>query len=279
MATFNISKDDEFLDRSEGQAAKFYIPQPLSRIHDLLQREKKPLTSTMLPPVARARFERLITMFDLGDPDTLRLEMSKCCAIISGSAALYVFHPNAFTPGDVDFYVPHSTANRFICSLHDRGFFDNSADDKKATYPSREIVAVSRFWKRGNARSINLIITQSVNPLAVVVQFHSTLLMNAITGRGVICLYPLLTLPGRSVMMVDTPKARKCFAKYGRRGFRFQSIFASHECLSSAYCRNARRSLEDGDVLSVTFQYQPQSMNAAIHGLTPFHWQLGPMRS
>ncbi|PPQ81112.1 hypothetical protein CVT26_011228 [Gymnopilus dilepis] len=232
----------------------------------------------MLPPVAHARFNNLIEDFGLGDPVSLRREMVKYNSIISGSAALLVFHPGAFTPGDLDFYVPAANAANFKAVLKDRGFFDNCEDNKRPYYPSSNLLTTCRFWKEGLGRSVNLITIRGDNPLVVVVQFHSTLLMNVITGHGVVCLYPLLTLPGRGLIMVDTMKARKCLVKYGRRGFRFQTVFASHQCDYTGYCRNATRSIDDKDVLTVPFEYQPQSANTSIAGLTPFQWRLGPIR-
>ena len=55
----------------------------------------------MLSQTACARFQRLLDMFELGEAESLKLDMNVSNCIISGSAALYVFHPDAFVPGDI----------------------------------------------------------------------------------------------------------------------------------------------------------------------------------
>ena len=121
-------------------------------------------------------------------------------------------------------------------------------------------------------RTINLITTRCENPLAAVAYFHSTLVMNAITADGIICLYPLLTINGRGIALVDTPRTRMCFSKYKQRGFRFSRDFDRHICKTTAYCKKSLRSISDDQNLEVSFE--PNVIGTVARKFAPFEWQL-----
>ncbi|PPQ65713.1 hypothetical protein CVT26_000331 [Gymnopilus dilepis] len=230
----------------------------------------------MLPNVARQRFFRLARIFDLGDVDTLKQEMDEASCIISGSAALYVLHPHSFIPNDLDFYCPESSAPDIQYALFQRGYTDHEDQTRESHYPPPTIIAVHRYRKRGVRRSINLVVTRSENPLTAVVEFHSTLVMNAITADGILCLYPMLTLSGLGVITVDTPAARRCFEKYRDRGFRFSNSFWSHNCGLSVYCRKTWRSIRGNHVLGIPFS-DDDTVMTIVRKFAPFRWRLPPL--
>ncbi|PPQ97804.1 hypothetical protein CVT26_012850 [Gymnopilus dilepis] len=146
----------------------------------------------MLPSVARARFQKLLNMFRLGDAESFKREMDVCDCIISGSAALYVIHPTTFVPNHLDFYVPVDSAFDFEYALHKLGYRKDDDEDNPPHYGNGPILLVLRLRKAGVVPTINLIITSTTNPLKAIVQFHTTLVMNVITSEGIICLYTLL---------------------------------------------------------------------------------------
>lgn len=233
----------------------------------------------MLPSDARARFRKLLNIFQLGDAASLRSAMDECRCIISGSAALYMFHPKAFIPADIDFYVPRCGALDFEYALYQRGYkpVNRNGEPKEPQYPSDAIFTVLRLYKVGVAQSLNLVITRDHNPFSAVTAFHSTLVMNAITSDAVVSLYPFLTLSGRGLINIDNPATRRCFAKYIERGFQLSVYasawwpFAKHDCATSGYCNGAQRSLEDQDVLSIPFDPTHTVVN---QNFTPFSWRL-----
>lgn len=232
----------------------------------------------MLPSVACGRFQKLLDIFQLGNATTLRKDMDECDCIISGSAALYLFHPTSFTPADIDFYVPHCGVLDFGYALYRRGYepAQSDSDAKQPCYPSDAVISVMRLYKPGVTHSLNLVVTRDKNPFSAITQFHSTLVMNAITSNGVLSLYPLLTLSGRGVINVNNAATRRCFQKYISRGFELSfyssawSQFSKHDCASSAYCSKARRSINDGDVLTVPFD----PTVAVVNKFSPFSWHL-----
>ncbi|PPQ97503.1 hypothetical protein CVT26_002792 [Gymnopilus dilepis] len=203
------------------------------------------------------------------------MDASDC--ILSGSAALYLLHP-VFIPNDLDFYVPLDTAVDFEYALHQRGYNPIHVDREhhESYYTSDAIATVARLQKPGVRRTINLITTRSNNPFTAVAQFHSTLVMNAITSDAVLCFYPLLTLGGRGIINVDTSKTRSCFKKYEDRGFEFTTTdspwaqFADHICSTSAYCMKTVRSIDDSHVLSIPFH----ANSPPISKFAPFSWSL-----
>ena len=67
----------------------------------------------MLPVTASTRFQELLDMFRLGAAGDLKRDMKKTNCVISGSAALYMFHPGIFIPNDIDCYVAEEGASQF----------------------------------------------------------------------------------------------------------------------------------------------------------------------
>ncbi|KAF8874507.1 hypothetical protein CPB84DRAFT_1690087 [Gymnopilus junonius] len=132
--------------------------------------------------------------------------MNVASCVISGSAALFMFHPDAFIPNDVDFYVSSSGADKFTTALHARGYREKEEQPMQTLYGKTFALRVGHLYKIGVTGMVNLIITCDANPFNTLVQFHTTLVMNAITSDAVISLYPTTTLSGEGVVTVNTEK-------------------------------------------------------------------------
>ena len=69
---------------------------------------------------------------------------------------------------------------------------------------------------------ISVVFVYPPTPVAVVVEFHSTLVMNFLTWYGLVVLYPELTLFRQGVVLQgDSSSLRSCVAEYERPGFHF----------------------------------------------------------
>ncbi|PPR03252.1 hypothetical protein CVT26_008081 [Gymnopilus dilepis] len=231
----------------------------------------------MLSETACKRFQQLLNMFQLGDAESFKLEMNVTNSIISGSAALFMFHPDAFTPNDIDIYVPQTGANEIQEALRQRGYNEKEGEPTHFIYGQETAIIASRLYKLGVTGTVNLIITHALNPVAAVVQFHSTIVMNIITADGLICLYPVLTLAGRGVITTRSKNTRRCFIKYILRGFSLQSQFPEHNCNLTAYCRDKLRSIEDSDILAISFTARG-SRETILSSLAPYEWFIGPIK-
>ncbi|PPQ65632.1 hypothetical protein CVT26_000574 [Gymnopilus dilepis] len=163
----------------------------------------------MLASIALKRFRGLVHLFQLGSPAALRADMDRSDCIISGSAALFIFHPTTFIPNDIDFYLPIANAIHFEYALFRRGFTEIVDNSSRVPYRGDSIVTVVRLRKPGMSRTINVITTRDLNPLAAVVEFHSTLVMNAVMADGVVSLYPLLTLAGRGITTTNDASSKR----------------------------------------------------------------------
>lgn len=203
-------------------------------------------------------------------PDLFFRLLYQTDAVVSGSAALLVFFPNDFLPGDVDIYVPQRSIIYFLRKLTTEFAYvvdEERAceDDPRASglYEGVPNPAIDRvYWYRKGNLKINIISTDSVCAIEPIMHFHSTLVMNFFSFHGAYCAYPKLTLSRIGIANVGRsppPHIAECLAKYESRGFNIirtlseSSAHADHVCGQSMVCPQTIRSLYDNGSLFVPF--------------------------
>lgn len=115
--------------------------------------------------------------------------------------------------------------------------------------------------------------------------------MNAITGRGIFCVYPNRTLDQRVVLnghsLSTSLRVQRCMVKYTKRGFRFGinaiiSLETPHKCTFSRNCPHTSRHLFDQGVLvlathnaAVPVNFVNNCMIDVFNGSYSNSWALG----
>jgi hypothetical protein len=196
-------------------------------------------------------------------------------AVVSGSMALHFMLSCSLTgveggetwgPADMDIYEPndedkHSGVVKYL--IVEEGYKEvqckvSALGDGYNLHP--QIKKVTRLVR--GRRVVDVINTTSPDAIAAIVGFHSTPVINWISGDGVFCAYPQLLSKRRGLVnpmgltLPDfTPKlppanVRACLKKYFDRGFdirRNPSCWPGeeHDCTSSANCPHTTRSMID----------------------------------
>jgi hypothetical protein len=191
------------------------------------------------------RIVDILKFFQL-DPTTVLKFLTRTGTVISGSAALLMFYPGLFTPGDLDIYCSVEMLDEVL------DFFEafTPYHSPEEASPSEELTHdpnyedwveyenyIARVLKLSCSPQpgheckkpwiLNIIVVQKIEPVLAISHFHSTPVMNIITGNGVVCVYPELTLRMRGIINSQrdssqpTDKFKKCLDKYKGRGFEF----------------------------------------------------------
>jgi len=179
-------------------------------------------------------------------------------AIISGLSALLAFHFNLFQPGDLGLYVPIARESTVGAFLKKRGYvqaygpMENSYEGNGAA-----VVQIDKYTRQG--KFVDVVYTKA-NPIQVVTEFHSTLVMNYIAWYGAISLYPALTLACKAVVNANSVRANKGREKYELKGFQFVHQLPRglankplHVCRQYFACPSTVRSIHDNSVMFIPF--------------------------
>ena len=181
------------------------------------------------------------------NPDHLFLLLKWTDSIISGSTALRFMIPStqiAWVPHDLDIYVTRQALPIIMSFLRKEGFSELRTDTSSAasnvsdteTDPDTNTTSESDY--SNGTRSIALVVKmvkdhltvdviQSMNtPISAVIRFHSTAVMNYITGQGFLSAYPTITDQNRSLInplafypcLLPPSRFFPCVAKYAERG-------------------------------------------------------------
>jgi len=205
----------------------------------------------------------IIAQFGLPSVLSFRLIMESTGCVVSGSYALLALHPGAFKPEDLDLYVPSDGFDTLVGYLQQNGYtLDASPTDYQYLSPS--ILNVRRLVRRDTHTAIDVVSIQGHDPLKAVVEFHSTLLMNAITSSGAICLYASLTLRRLGIinygLSTTAPGGIIVFDKYCLRGFTLEesmhrlddyTIPSGHRCRVDPSCPSTVRTVYDSGSLFI----------------------------
>ncbi|PPR07586.1 hypothetical protein CVT24_006949 [Panaeolus cyanescens] len=158
----------------------------------------------------------------------LRILQEKTGAIISGSFALAFLDNADFTLGDLDIFVKKESESPFILWLHSMGFKVNTNKASLEDYDGLrcqphvtkyQLGLDVRSYHRRDAK-IQLVLTPS-SPVEVILQFHSTIVMNFITCNHAYSLFPRATFDERRALINRYPSGvdQQCIDKYIDRGW------------------------------------------------------------
>lgn len=214
------------------------------------------------------------------DPKTFLEFLTRTSSVISGSAALLVFCPGLFIPGDLDIYCPEENLNDVL------DFLDTFTEyhSPEECSPREELVEDAEYdaWvfsenhiakvlklrcsppsdsMCADPTMVNIIAVREIHPIMAISHFHSTPVMNIITGKGAICVYPELTLRMRGVIntqkesITKTRKFGRCLEKYRQRGFDLALTLGKWPGLRSDFAR--MQMLKDVPLCAIAFPEVP----------------------
>ncbi|KAJ7698794.1 hypothetical protein B0H16DRAFT_1749579 [Mycena metata] len=229
------------------------------------------------------------------DPIAVLEALGVTRSVISGSVPVAAMFPGQFEPNDVDIYTAEPEETAMLAIFRDQLNF-TVVKQARIVYPKH--MAISRiYWLTEGKAKVNLIIVKGGNALAAIFQFHSTLVMNAISVDGLFCAYPELTLKGMSLVNSSfivgeeqEKRAAICIEKYESRGFAFITEYkitevgelTDHKCRENANCPGTVRRLEDGHSLFYPLnahkEEEDRKADATFYtedGLNTVEWCLG----
>lgn len=232
------------------------------------------------------------------DPVALQAVIWKTRSIISGSVALAVlmpFHLRKWDPTDMDIYVTSRALKRVIRHLERREGYRVAAERTQPNIPNlyKHTGSIKEVIKlvKDNGRKIDIILSNKESALTPIFCFYGTHVMNAITGRGLFCVYPNRTLSQKVVLnahsSMGNPHVQGCIVKYTKRGFCFGinaivGLNAPHYCTLSRGCPHTYRSLFDKGVLvfsthkaAIRTKFLSNNMAVAFNGRHTNGWILG----
>ncbi|KAK7444300.1 hypothetical protein VKT23_015312 [Stygiomarasmius scandens] len=122
-------------------------------------------------------------------------------AVISGSTALQFFARAHWTASDLDVYVEHSSGYLMALFLISIGYdFEPTNSQNWSISDAYDQINLTEVYDdgRGFACVFNFhrgsskiqLITATYSPIDIILNFHSTVVMNLITARHAFCLYP-----------------------------------------------------------------------------------------
>lgn len=198
-------------------------------------------------------------------------------AIVSGSAALHVLLATHFSvagrsryrwkPNDLDVYVPltphpHRSPPPFATYLIEHHDYNLRVQlqHMDLNYPLSEIHEIYHLFK--GDKKIDIIVSKTQSSMRPIFKFHSTPVMNCITGSGIFSAYPGRTCNGQGLTnpmaimenayLPDLPSKsiRLALKKYRDRGFDIRlnpSCWPGddHVCGRDPSCPHAIRSITD----------------------------------
>ena len=211
-------------------------------------------------------------------------------AVISGSVALYVMYAisfngvsrweNGWYPSDIDVYVPFFESENeddqppFVAYMIGvegyRMSFSQGRERAPAEYSMFPEVKEVIYLEKGSTY-MDVIVSASCFCMAPMFKFHSTPVMNCISGNGIFSAYPNMTCNGQGIfnpmvfnmdaMAPHMPPSnvRDALHKYEARGFEIRRNPACwpndrHKCMTDVECPHTRRNVDDGGCLYTTFR-------------------------
>lgn len=223
------------------------------------------------------RVQHQLQNFSLQSDKTLAM-MRKVNCILSGSAALEIAVPDSCTPGDLDFYCPLKqlrTVVKFF--VQKQGYIDTTPGTCPHVYGDHiaGIRAVKTLIHSTDPTlKINIIESTTISPHAPIILFHSTPVMDFVSGDGIGVFYPALTsqrkgkvaillgdvgltnigLVNRVYKRLDR-QSLEGIVKYMGRGFQIADICEQlHDIhVGKMECHRRRRATSDGHMCSLAF--------------------------
>ncbi|KAJ7258987.1 hypothetical protein C8J57DRAFT_1073393, partial [Mycena rebaudengoi] len=151
-------------------------------------------------------------------------------SIISGSLPLAILTGGTFIPNDMDIFVPCSQEQTMLALLEIQYGCIPTASVRGQNYINSEVANVRWLSTTDSAWHINLMTCTGECPVSALWHFHSTLVMNFISSKGIYSAYPKLTLHHWGILSasfyshsLDGHCRRKSIIKYRKRGFSFRT--------------------------------------------------------
>ncbi|KAJ3573729.1 hypothetical protein NP233_g2236 [Leucocoprinus birnbaumii] len=172
------------------------------------------------------------------DPVGMLAAMANSNAFISGSALLLLLSDADFEPGDLDIYVSKEQAHVVLDFVAAQGYTQESRHPANQTEYGSSFLEDIYFYTRHSSPSpkqVNIITTWTQNPAMAIFDFDSTLVMNALSARYLMCFYPGMTLSKTGVITRQAVDQGR-LAKYQARGFKlnqFPLTKEDHNLISS----------------------------------------------
>jgi len=200
-------------------------------------------------PTLNDEFEKITLPFHLTSGPSIRRMMVDTGAVLSGSAALALLHPDDFVPNDLDFYVVAHGFAGVLVFIQNHGYKirENLFSDGYGGNPSLIIV---KLVHPSSQKTINVMTGLQDHVVCMIASSHSTLVMNYVAWYGLVSLYPEWTLNRAGLIVNDTPSTTLCFEKYKDRGFTLlhdvidlAHFTPHHICYEDPWCPCTERSL------------------------------------
>lgn len=187
--------------------------------------------------------------------DRFQLLQSETGTVISGSVALQYLGRYDFTASDLDIYTEHRYAEQVCDFLVGLGYHYQPRTNQHLSftaqltrdevqgahlggfmmpgaYSSNSMCGAYNFVKPNNDDVVIQLITARIAVMDIILDFHSTVVMNVITHRNAYSLYPYETFEERRALTARKTPARReqvAFAKYRERGWRIRSSVNASE--------------------------------------------------
>ncbi|KAJ3567917.1 hypothetical protein NP233_g6053 [Leucocoprinus birnbaumii] len=166
------------------------------------------------------------------DPSLFLQRMEETKAVISGSCTAILIASARFEPGDLDVYVPWDHGSELLDILKNDGYrIVYTRQIQLGLYRQEALIAT--YWLTryadGTGPVFNVLVTRTSSALHPILRFDFSFVMNAITSRGVISLYPVLTMRMEGILNDKSRPDSKHLAKYVKRGFRIVSVSSGGE--------------------------------------------------
>ncbi|KAJ3564752.1 hypothetical protein NP233_g8087 [Leucocoprinus birnbaumii] len=213
-----------------------------------------PHLSSVVGEAVRMRVYNVIRGF-FSTPGTFLQVLRRCNSIVGGSCALRALSEKEFTPNNIDIYVPSTHTDEMLAYLKDNGYDVTSqavSEPFGVGYWLKHISSVIYLTRMTASGSTVAHVHQTTSRSAVLPLCTSDLtgIMNFITPRGIVCLYPQLTL--RGVVLLHNPwlVTPRCVEQFRSWGFKIRSeptLEAQYDSLS------VRRHLKDKHSLFLPF--------------------------
>ncbi|KAG6871433.1 hypothetical protein C0992_010967, partial [Termitomyces sp. T32_za158] len=166
-------------------------------------------------------------------------------------------------PVDLDLYVPNGEWRKVLHQLvHDYGYTVDPDPLDNAYSRVTGIYHVVRYCR--GACVVDLVVSMTDDSVVPIINFHSTLIMNYMSGTNIVCAYPDLTFNRRGLV-----NSRRLILseldydiispliKYRRRGFDLAVTleeweeYGKHVCGSDPNCPGTTRSFNDSHTFTV----------------------------
>ncbi|KAG1722486.1 hypothetical protein EDB19DRAFT_1916662 [Suillus lakei] len=216
------------------------------------------------------RRERLFRSF-VDNVDDLVALLDRTGTVISGSSALSLVQAEAeaFVARDMDVYTTESFEEIIVMHFKEKEGYIGVRDIMRQNHYDNSSIAKIFKLEKGE-KKVDIMVTHWSCALAPIIQFHTTCVMNYITARSLVCLYPRWTTMHEGFvnprLYVDGNTnlgTVDALMKYVRRGFKISADpwkLGDHDCGDEetggkkiGYCPHKLRSTIDDEVLCWEF--------------------------